>query len=1095
MPVMKKHAASEQPQSPRSFAQNRRSQSIAAEALSTPQKAAVNNAASMRASESRAANVATMSPALVAAIAMELRAIDSEMGKSSTTITFDATKPLGFGVGNLSGGKHGIGAVLSGSQAQLLGMHEGDVVLSIGGDTLQGVHDKQSICNHLRQAIVRAKASRPQTLDIVLESGHHNLSLLSPYSGSLGADGSGRERLGNAVASTTESEEPTPLIVMTSAGPGTVVGTSAGHVTVVLVADGVTKLTVEESSVSLVSSGAFAARRFARDAEYTPASQLSLRALAYGQVAATSASTSASFSVSALRPVTTASSYREQLIYIFTLKAPERMHTVGAMLGRNAGGEEVFLRALRQQYGLPPLPRDHFTHRAPESKYVLSEYNAGAPASAPASAPSSRPRLLAESHNFVEVLALRSRQLGSTVKAYSELAVALERESWQDSAELLNFPTFLSRTSEYVVSIIGSAEKRHLHRATLRAIFDAIDVDRNGKLSFPELKCGLVTLFHLNATDAANLLFEACDVHGTTYEGFLDESEFAMAFCSVISVHALFKPDAVGAHDVREIAQAQASVMFKAARRRSRFRGVTGLTKAQFCAWFIAYFGASEEEERTRRRKEDAARRRKDAKQAARRRKDNELARQQQLEELTAARFAEQQELAFRMAARMVGAGTRNRFMRWKGWFMARVRRRCVDAGGAAVEAARSYAAAAMEWASEAAGEVPYARELAAGTHQRARDCAVNNGVLAAVTSALAADIRARAAAEAVAALKDEWAERLSPAQFAAAYSKAQLFSTSPPTSPTVTTRVVARAATPPAPVAAVQLQQSRQQKQQPRASFLLPGGTRYRAARAFIPELAQQKNGAIPLGVGDVFTVVVWPQGEDQWILVDAISSRSPAAMDGTAFTRRGYVPRAFAELPDETELRLIEVVKFKNELASMLEGFAALKRRQAALAAEARRTESLGNTRRGIPMVGVRRFAPTRLQRSHDVLPVEVGQRFRALERPNSQGWVLVSPQGWTLRGAPGVGYVPQTYIDRASGEEDATGGGARWKMSALKAAEANAAVELQLATIERIVERIANGDGGVGGGRRRGGSADPMEPPPLPGTMVMSLDGGEL
>ena len=90
------------------------------------------------------------------------------------TLSFDANESLGFAIADLEDGKHGISTVRAGSQAETLGMRVGDMLVSIGGDALDGAHDMDMISNHLRAAIIEAKTAE-EALAIIIERGHHEI--------------------------------------------------------------------------------------------------------------------------------------------------------------------------------------------------------------------------------------------------------------------------------------------------------------------------------------------------------------------------------------------------------------------------------------------------------------------------------------------------------------------------------------------------------------------------------------------------------------------------------------------------------------------------------------------------------------------------------------------------------------------------------------------------------------------------------------------------------------------------------------------------------------------------------------------------------
>ena len=87
---------------------------------------------------------------------------------TTQTIIFNPNESLGFGIAELESGKHGISIVKEGKQGAALGMLLGDVVVSVGGDDLNGVHRVAEITIRLRDAIKRAKEAGEQ-LPIIVE--------------------------------------------------------------------------------------------------------------------------------------------------------------------------------------------------------------------------------------------------------------------------------------------------------------------------------------------------------------------------------------------------------------------------------------------------------------------------------------------------------------------------------------------------------------------------------------------------------------------------------------------------------------------------------------------------------------------------------------------------------------------------------------------------------------------------------------------------------------------------------------------------------------------------------------------------------------
>ena len=95
---------------------------------------------------------------------------------ATQTIIFASNKPLGFGIGNF-GEKHGISSVRDGAQAQQLGLVVGDVIVSIGGDDLNGLHGIAEIANHLRDALKRANAAAG-ILEMIVERRLHDAAAI-----------------------------------------------------------------------------------------------------------------------------------------------------------------------------------------------------------------------------------------------------------------------------------------------------------------------------------------------------------------------------------------------------------------------------------------------------------------------------------------------------------------------------------------------------------------------------------------------------------------------------------------------------------------------------------------------------------------------------------------------------------------------------------------------------------------------------------------------------------------------------------------------------------------------------------------------------
>ena len=97
------------------------------------------------------------------------------------TFTFDPTQPLGFGINDGANNTHAIVSVRDGTQAGMLGLNVGDVVVSIGGDDLNGIHDLTAIANHLREAITRATAAKG-SLVLITERGQKKMETNSVIS-------------------------------------------------------------------------------------------------------------------------------------------------------------------------------------------------------------------------------------------------------------------------------------------------------------------------------------------------------------------------------------------------------------------------------------------------------------------------------------------------------------------------------------------------------------------------------------------------------------------------------------------------------------------------------------------------------------------------------------------------------------------------------------------------------------------------------------------------------------------------------------------------------------------------------------------------
>ena len=185
------------------------------------------------------------------------------------------------------------------------------------------------------------------------------------------------------------------------------------------------------------------------------------------------------------------------------------------------------------------------------------------------------------------------------------------------------------------------------------------------------------------------------------------------------------------------------------------------------------------------------------------------------------------------------------------------------------------------------------------------------------------------------------------------------------------------------------------------------------------MPRVEDQRIGAIVIDLGDEFTVVADVEPTDEWVLVDATTTRSPNGIAAT-HVQRGYVPRAYAEVPKEAEARIAAAAKLKNQLTVMMESFSALKREQQhAVAIEEQHKATTERERaerslkhRGVLVCGVHAYTPSLEEAQFGVLGVSPGQTFRALRGSTAQGWVFV---GCEADARVGQGYVPQSYIAR--------------------------------------------------------------------------------
>ena len=640
--------------------------------------------------------------------------------------------------------------------------------------------------------------------------------------------------------------------------------------------------------------------------------------------------------------------------------------------------------------------------------------------------------IVSEAQAFADVLQRRSAQLLSKVAAFNELAAALEKN---DPRGGLDYAEFASRIGQYFRDVLPRSEyaKPEHHGPAMHAIFNAIDVDGNGRISVPELKCGFASLFQLGPADAAAVMFDACDVHGIngTKDGFLDASEFALAFSSVVCIRVLLEPAAIGSLDPREVGAAQASVLFEDARRRAGASNrISGVTRVQFCAWFVQYFASGRIANAPPQMLRVAA---------------SKLS--PHMRDFTRSATQESAPRSIASTARGIGVGA---------MVDARTRRAYV-ASPKRVAVAHSMPVTSRD-VLHSSSEVR-SRGFAAPqspTRRKTRESAETHVELQPRTSPV---VRVnRHGSIAIMQTSAPSAAPSAPPAAGATFSPAPAIETplrqtalfpvpsrasSPTCSPVAPSRVRAAArsptsedvraaftallaeampplppvekAPPPPPVEkAPELPVVLQ-----RCAYVQNDGATFHVAVPFVPRVDQHVNGAIVLDEHDEFTIVRGVEPTDEWVLVDAKSSRSPSGK-AVEYTRRGYIPCVYADVPDEAQARIANVSKFKAQLAEMLEMFAALKKeQQRAVAAEDKRSATAkreraerAQKRQGVLVCGHQAYIPSPEEAQHGVLSVATGQTFRALRGASADGWVLV---GSAADARANMGYVPATYITR--------------------------------------------------------------------------------
>ena len=117
--------------------------------------------------------------ALRGGVSLELRARSAQLseqrrgGAEKTTIAFDATLPLGFGISDLTEGRHGVSFVKHGSQAQTLGLEVGDCVVAIDGSDLDEIHGMSAMAEILRTAVNAVLQRNDVSLRVTIERGLH----------------------------------------------------------------------------------------------------------------------------------------------------------------------------------------------------------------------------------------------------------------------------------------------------------------------------------------------------------------------------------------------------------------------------------------------------------------------------------------------------------------------------------------------------------------------------------------------------------------------------------------------------------------------------------------------------------------------------------------------------------------------------------------------------------------------------------------------------------------------------------------------------------------------------------------------------------
>jgi len=209
------------------------------------------------------------------------------------------------------------------------------------------------------------------------------------------------------------------------------------------------------------------------------------------------------------------------------------------------------------------------------------------------SSPADRARIAAM-RDFVGSIQLRATQLQSGVAAFNELANALEAGGSIPIAGL-SYAQFSQRIQSYAAVHL---RQHSLQESTIASIFRAVDVDESGALSLAELKCALATLFALTAEEASSIMFNACDgsANGGRGDGLLQMREFTVAFRSIIAIKALLNPENFMHISVHEVGAAHAVNMFVEISRETSTPSQAlkkGLTKSQFCSWFVSAYGSS----------------------------------------------------------------------------------------------------------------------------------------------------------------------------------------------------------------------------------------------------------------------------------------------------------------------------------------------------------------------------------------------------------------------------------------------------------------------------------------------------------------------